>query len=210
MRKYIKKINMLKIKDSVFTSNNNHLLILSGQSNYEHSELSKEQSEMLEKLNNKEFTTIDIGFPFNKKHRALNNKRTAILLASLRNFEQFFWMTFVKSYKKIIARNLQPVFNLSNKVIIICQSSGLNMLKYTLPYINIKKSTEIIIIALGPIVFGRFNYPYKTYIIKGNNDIFSRLLDYNKVNYWVNCHHLTYVNNFKVLNIIKSIIENEN
>lgn len=205
MRKYIKLLAKLSPKNSIFDANKQYVYLLSGQSDYSHSELSKGQKKLLKYISNYGYTPIYTGFPFNKGHDYKNCKRANLFIASLRNIQQFIYITFSMLYRLLIIKHIAIALKSSRKSIIVCQSSGLHILNCILPLVNI--NNKHIVIALGPVSTHKFtNKNFSTYVIKGNKDWISRCLDKNQTTHYVNCNHFNYFDCPDILKIIEEIL----
>lgn len=210
MKNYKALLEKLDPADTVFSTVRRRAVILSGQSDFSHSELSKEQMRLLSLFNDLGYETTKTGFPFNKEHDFAGCKRSNLFKASLRNMLQFYYSITDEQYKKMLVRHLQPMCSGAEKILIVCQSSGLNMLKAALPYLTIEEGTNITVLALGPVAWGRFQDPrMNVVVIKGYWDVVSRLCDRQKVNFWVSCHHLNYCRLAKLPKIIRGAIKIE-
>lgn len=211
MKNYIELLKNLDAKNSMSNKDVKQVVFLSGQSDYFHSSLSEEQIILLNYILQYGYSPIKVGFPYNNKHNFQNCKRANIFMASIRNIQQFYYCIFSKNYKKLIAKHLQPIFDSMHDTVLICQSSGLNMLKVSLPYMKINNKKKIIVIALGPVVYGRFSYKgFNLSIIKGRKDWISNLIDKNMADYEIYCNHFGYCKNSEIFSIIKRIMNNEN
>lgn len=211
MKTFIKLLETLQVKDSLFADQKKVAFLLSGQSDLEHSELSLAQKDLLAAFSEYGYSIVEVGFPFNKRHDFKGCKRADMLLASYRNIVQFIYSTFLKSYRELIAKHLQPIFDCSREIVIICQSSGLHMLKTALPFIGFKKELKVTIVALGPVTMRRFcDNRFKLVVIKGYKDWVSLLFDRQPVDHWVSCNHFDYCQCKEVRETLGGVLENEN
>jgi len=210
MNNYKTLLEQLDPTDTVFSTVKRRAAIVSGQSDFSHSELSEEQKRLLSLFDHLGYETIKTGFPFNKKHNFTGCKRSNLLKSSVRNLLQYYYSITDEQYKKMLAKHLQPLFRGAEQILIICQSSGLNMLKSALPYLAIEDGTNITVFALGPVVWGKF-YDHRMHVvvIKGYWDVVSLLCDRQNVDFWVSCHHLNYCVLAELPKIIRGAIKIE-
>jgi len=209
MRSYVQVLNKLDEQKTLIEKREKLVILLSGQSDFAHSELSEEQKNLLNHFKQYGYSVLETGFPYNQEHNFQGCERAGSIRASIRNIQQFAYSIFSIKYRQTLAKHLQPVFNSAN-IIIICQSSGLNMLKMALPYLKINNNADITIIALGPVVFCTFkDERFKVFTIKGYKDWVSVFFDKQPVNFWISCNHLDYCQNERVFELIDGIFKNE-
>ncbi|WP_223067233.1 hypothetical protein [Paenibacillus caui] len=133
-----------------------------------------------------------------------------MILASYRNMIQFVYSTFNKSYKQLIAKHLQPIFDGNREIVVICQSSGLHMLKAALPFMTLYQELKITVIALGPVTIGRFREDrFKLVVFKGYKDWVSQCFDRQPVDYWVSCNHFEYCGCQELIDALGGVLDNE-
>ncbi len=210
MLKYLQLLEELNPAKTLVPEATSLVVILSGQSDFAHSELSEVQKTLLNYCQQYGALTLEIGFPYNQAHQFQEVKRAGIVTASIRNLLQFMLILFSPKYRRIVARHLQPLFSKAERILIIAQSSGLHMLKFTLPYLKLNEESELKLLALGPVVWGKFNDPrFNLITVKGTRDWLSYLLDRQVVNYQINCHHLDYCESMEVRKIIDGILKYE-
>lgn len=212
MKKFIQLLQSLHVQDSLFASHHSKIaVLLSGQSDFEHSELSREQKELLALLAQYGYSGIDAGFPFNKSHDHSGCRRAGMITASYRNMIQFVHAALHDRYKQLIAKHLQPLFESKRELVMICQSSGLHMLQMALPYMTVHRDLQATIIALGPVTMKRFHdHRFHLVVVKGYQDRFSQWLNRDPVDYWVPCNHFDYCQSKEVLDIVGGILKSEN
>lgn len=211
MRSFLRTLEKLDTQDSLFVPQEKLVFLLSGQSDYAHSELSEEQKRFLNLFEKHGFAPLETGFPFNKLHNFKNRERSGIIRASLRNAEQFIALVLNEHFRKLVAKHLQPAFDASASIIIVCQSSGLQMLKSASPLLKIKPDAKIKVFALGPVMWNRFaDKRFEVHIIKGKNDWVSNSLDKTPTSFKVNCNHMDYCHSPEVHQVIENIFTNEN
>ena len=102
-----------------------------------------------------------------------------------------------EEFQKEIKRNLEGIFKLK-EVIIITQSSGLNLLNRFLEFFEERdlKDKKIKVFSLGPVAkkTKKLNMIDCT-VVKGRYDEYSRGLDSHKTDVWLRCRHLSYLKN---------------
>ena len=211
MKSYLEILTQLDPQRSLSSVSKKQVLLLSGQSDYVHSELSKEQLSVLRMTRKYNYEMVDTGFPFNIDHRPNGAYQNAGLLrASQRNITQFLFAIWSQRYQHLIADHLQPFFDRAEHVLILCQSQGLHMLQKAIPHLRIKEGIRVLTIAFGPVGSQRFQDPrFNVHVVKGEQDWISRFFDPHPAQYIVPSGHLDYFHHEHTFKLIGTIIENE-
>lgn len=211
MKRYVQLLERLDPDQTLVKPVAKIAVLLSGQSDFLHSELSEEQKELLGLFKVSSFMVIDMGFPYYQSHAYQGCNRATAGVASVRNIQQFLYSLTSDDYRRLIAKHLQPVFKGSNDLVIVCQSLGLNMIKVALPFLNINSGANITLLALGPVVWGRFrDQRFKLIVVKGLADWVSIIFDRQPVDYWISCQHMDYCRNGQVREIVRRTLSNQN
>ncbi len=211
MKKYMQLLERLKVDQTLVKTSPQVAVLLSGQSDFEHSEFSTEQKELLSLLKAEGFTVINMGFPYNQDHAYARCSRAPLVVASMRNIQQFFYVLTNEYYRRLIAKHLQPVFEAADDLVIICQSLGFYMLKAALPFLKLTPGAKITLLALGPVAWGRFlDQRFRLVVIKGRGDWVSRIFDRQMVDYWISCQHMNYCQNKQTQEIVRKVLRNGN
>ena len=185
--------------------------LLSGQSDYAHSELSPEQLNVLNHVKTYGYEVITTGFPYNRAHRPDGAcTRAKIIRASWRNISQFILAMWSRRHQRVLATHLQPLFDQAEHVIILCQSQGIHMLQRALPNLRISPQTQVTVIAFGPVGYPCLSDSRCTlYVVKGRQDWISMRLDSHPVDHLIDADHFDYFQRPFTLRLIGEIIDHE-
>ncbi len=190
-RKYLKKLQELDIEDTLIGKGRTVLLI-SGSSNYESAALSYEQKEFLKIFEEYGYKIIDSNFPYNKKFENKKYDDVSIIRASISNIIYYIHTLYNRDFQKEIRRHMKFLMDRED-IIVVSQSSGLNMLKI----LNRDNLDRIKIFALGPVATGRRKTENMT-VIKGKKDIYTRTIDFHEEDRRVDCGHFNYLINNEI------------
>lgn len=207
MKKFLETLESLDARDTLFASTDKLVFLLSGQSDYVHSELSNAQKTLLAAFKPFGYACVETGFPFNRLHDFHGCARSGLLRASIRNLQQFAALRFSGHYRALVARHLQPAFTASRDIFVVCQSAGLEMLTAALPMLAIGAESSVSVLALGPVASRRFgDRRIRLCVVKGRHDWLSRLLDRNAVTFETPCGHMDYCSCPETLELIPTIV----
>lgn len=182
------------------------IIFISGSSHFAHSELSKNQLSFFEESMGDSIEWLATNFPYNELFRCKDPKFPSLLQASWSNCLYFIHTRWNKRFQHELIRHLTPIFQ-CKEIVIISQSSGLNMLTTVLSQIK-HSYQKIQIIALGPVSIKKLDKTmYDCFIIKGKHDWYSRLFDRNQPDYLVECQHFDYLMNGEVRGLINDYIQ---
>ena len=203
-KKYLKKLQNLNMDDTLINKEK-IVFLISGSSNYESAALSCEQKNFLKIFDEYGYEIIKSNFPYNQNFENERYEDINIIKASISNIIYYTHTLYNKKFQKEIKRHMKCI--LDNKdIIIISQSSGLNMLKI----LDYEKLDKIRIFALGPVAFGR-KKTGNMIVIKGKRDPYTRIMDFHKEDRKVNCGHFDYlINNEIKENICEGLRKNKN
>ena len=126
-RKYLKKLQELDIKDT-FIGKGRTVLLISGSSNYKSAALSYEQREFLKIFEEYGYKIIDSNFPYNKKFENKEYDDVSIIRAGISNIIYYMHTLYDRDFQKEIKRHMKFLLGRED-IIVVSQSSGLNMLK---------------------------------------------------------------------------------
>ncbi|MGX7420254.1 hypothetical protein ACWOFR_15800 [Carnobacterium gallinarum] len=203
--KYLKKLQELETKDTLVTGKK-VVLLISGSSHYQHAELSEIQKKFFTQDYFNGYQIIDMNFPYNQKFKVQEAQFPSLFQASLQNIGYFFHTIWNRRFKQELIRHLAPVFK-AEEVVIISQSSGLNMLTQVLADSSFN-AEKCQIIALGPVSYKKLDPSVaKWTVIKGTKDYYSTFLDSQPVDYLVSSNHFDYLENGEVGEIIYERIQ---
>lgn len=208
---YTDILDQLNPRESLASRGKRRVALLSGQSDYAHSELSPEQLNVLNHVKTYGYEVIPTGFPYNRAHRPEGTcTRAKMIRASWRNISQFLLATWSRRHQRALATHLQPLFDHAERVIILCQSQGVHMLQRALSNLKISPQTQVTVIALGPVGYPSLSDSRCTlHVVKGRRDWISRRLDSHPVDHLIDADHFDYFQRPATLRLIGEIIDHE-
>ena len=177
MKQYLDKLDALS-PDQTLIESSKVLLFLSGSSHLESASLTAGQLEFLEQICPPDFSVVASNFPFNQGFEHGRQTQVSLLTASVSNI-RYYWQTLYNSrFQKALQQHLSPLLN-AEEAVIICKSSGLNMLTQWLEGLGEENlPIKLRLIALGPVSRRLLNRKdIDLLVIKGTKDIYSRFLD---------------------------------
>ncbi|WP_158612481.1 hypothetical protein [Leptotrichia sp. OH3620_COT-345] len=201
--KYLKKLEKLD-NSKTFLKSDRIVLLLSGSSNYETSALSDVQKNFLEIFRKYGYEIIKSNFPYNNDFEHENFEDVSILKASISNIIYYLHTLYNKRFRKEIKRHFLPLSEF-NDIIIVTQSSGLNLLKVALESWDIS-NRKVKIFALGAFSYGHRKIQ-NCVIFKGKKDVYANFMDFHKCDIKVDCGHFDYLKNEQVKEIIYEWLE---
>jgi len=210
MYQYKKLLHNLNPSDSLAIPYSKSIaFILTGQSSYDHSELTREQRSLLTIFTRFGIKTLETNFPYNNKHILQKVKRPRLILASIKNSGQFFYSVFDSQYGSLIYKHLSPCLYKRKKVFVVAGSLGLQMLAKSLTYFDTKTLKSITVFALGPVTTTQItaSHSIEMITIKGKQDYISKTFDKTPADYLVRCGHMDYYQNEEVKRIISHHLE---
>ena len=205
MSQYKKLIASLNPNNSLATTRSKSIaFILTGQSSYNHSELTSGQKKLLTIFERFGIETLETNFPYNHKHLHKNAVQPNLLQASVLNTSQFFQSVFDPQYGAILSQHLSPCLKNKDNVFVVTGSLGQQMFIKSLKFLEIKLLESVTVFALGPVSTTSIarHYLIETITIKGMHDNISRVFDRTQTDHLVNCGHMDYYNNEEVKSII--------
>ncbi|MDO4689754.1 MAG: hypothetical protein Q4A58_00430 [Fusobacterium sp.] len=211
-KKYLEQLKKLDIKNSFFNiyqTSEKVVMILSGSSCYETAALSEEQKEFLSIFKKYGYDIVESNFPYNLAFPYKNYVDENLIKASYVTAIYYIHTLKNREFQNQIKKHLEGIFKLK-KVIIITQSSGLNVLNRFLDFFEEEdfKATDIKVFSLGPVAKETKKLKMLDYtIIKGKYDEYSRGLDCHKTDVWLKCRHLGYLKNKELLKYIEEYLE---
>ena len=192
MKQYLDKLDALS-PDQTLIESSKVLLFLSGSSHLESASLTVGQLEFLEQICPSGFSVVASNFPFNQRFEHERQTQVSLLIASISNI-RYYWNTLYNSrFQEALQRHLSPLLGVEDAVI-ICKSSGLNMLTQWLEGLGEEKLPfRLRVIALGPVSRRLLNRKdIDSLVIKGRKDIYSRCLDGHLADVIVDSNHFDY------------------
>ena len=192
MKQYLDKLDALS-PDQTLLMSSKVLLFLSGSSHLDCASLTAGQLEFLDQICPPDFSVVPSNFPFNQGFEHGRQAQVALLNASVSNI-RYYWHTLYNSrFQKALQRHLSPLLN-DEEAVIICKSSGLNMLTQWLEgFCEENLPIRLRVIALGPVSRRLLNRKdVDSMVIKGRKDIYSRRLDGHLADVIVDSNHFDY------------------
>ena len=192
MKQYLDKLDALS-PDQTLLMSSKVLLFLSGSSHLDCASLTAGQLEFLDQICPPDFSVVPSNFPFNQGFEHGRQAQVALLNASVSNI-RYYWHTLYNSrFQKALQRHLSPLLN-DEEAVIICKSSGLNMLTQWLEgFCEENLPIRLRVIALGPVSRRLLNRKdVDSMVIKGRKDIYSRFLDGHPADVMVDSNHFDY------------------
>ena len=192
MKQYLNKLGALS-PDQTMLKSGKVLLFLSGSSHLESASLTAGQLEFLEQICPPDFSVAASNFPFNQRFEHERQTQVSLLTASISNI-RYYWHTLYNSrFQEALQRHLSPLLDVEEAVI-ICKSSGLNMLTQWLEGLGEENlPIRLRVVALGPVSRRLLNRKdIDLLVFKGRKDIYSRFLDGHPADVMVNSNHFDY------------------
>ena len=126
IKQYLAKLDALS-PDQTMLKSSKVLLFLSGSSHLESASLTAGQLKFLEQICPPDFSVVASNFPFNQRFEHERQTQISLLTASISNI-RYYWHTLCNPrFQEALQRHLSPLLDVEDAVI-ICKSSGLNML----------------------------------------------------------------------------------
>ena len=167
---------------------------LTGQSSFRHSRLSPAQAELLEALTGLGFTAVPAGFPYNRAALGQPYRREPLVAASVRNGAQYLAARHSRRFGREVARHLQPLVDATaDRLLLLCGSSGAQLLTASLPSLRLRPGLRVLAIALGPV--GRLpgsGSGVEVHVVQSRTDVVSRWGHRGPVHRQVAGGHLDY------------------
>ena len=192
MKQYLDKLDALS-PDQTLLMSSKVLLFLSGSSHLDCASLTAGQLEFLDQICPPDFSVVPSNFPFNQGFEHGRQAQVALLNASVSNI-RYYWHTLYNSrFKEALQQHLSPLLD-AEEAVIICKSSGLNMLTQWLEgFCEENLPIRLRVIALGPVSRRLLNRKdVDSMVIKGRKDIYSRRLDGHLADVIVDSNHFDY------------------
>ena len=192
MKQYLDKLDALSL-DQTMLKSSKVLLFLSGSSHLDCASLTAGQLEFLEQISQSDFSVVPSNFPFNQRFEHERQTQVSLLTASVSNI-RYYWHTLYNSrFQKALQQHFSPLLGVEDAVI-ICKSSGLNMLTQWLEDLGEENLPfRLRVISLGPVSRRLLNRKdIDILVIKGRKDVYSRFLDGHPADVIVDSNHFDY------------------
>lgn len=201
--RYLTTLQQLDVSESLVMPQS--VVLLSGSSHYAHASLSQEQQQFLQVVQPAGYHIIPSNFPYNRQFDHQQTQFPSLLQASVSNIAYYRHTLWNTAFQKELCRHLRPLFALEN-IVLVTQSSGLNM--FTQIMSQMPNNPTLKLIALGPVATKEMVPAPNHWIIKGQKDYYSRILDCHTPTHIVACGHHDYLVSPAVKEVLDDIIKN--
>ena len=192
MKSYLDRLSDLSL-DQTMLDSNRLVLFLSGSSDVTCAGLTAGQLELLHAICPSGYRVVESNFPFNQDFEHIKFPQVSLLSASASNII-YYWHTILNSrFQKLLQQHLSPLLEVQ-EVVLVCKSSGVNMLTQWLNNLGNEISLpRFRIIALGPVSQKLLNNKkLEVLVIKGKKDPYSKFLDSHQADILVDSDHYSY------------------
>ena len=192
MKSYLDCLSALSL-DQTMLNSNRLVLFLSGSSDVTCAGLTAGQLDLLHAICPSGYRVVESNFPFNQDFEHIKFPQVSLLSASASNII-YYWHTILNSrFQKLLQQHLSPLLEVQ-EVVLICKSSGINMLTQWLRSVEKEVSLpRLRVIALGPVSQLLLRQKeVEALVIKGKKDPYSRILDRHSADIQVDTDHYSY------------------
>ena len=192
MKSYLDRLSALSL-DQTMLNSNRLVLFLSGSSDVTCAGLTAGQLDLLHAICPSGYTVVASNFPFNQDFEHIQFPQVSLLSASVSNII-YYWHTILNlRFQKLLQEHLSPLLE-AQEVVLICKSSGVNMLTQWLRNVGKEVSLpRLRVIALGPVSQLLLRQKeVEVLVIKGKKDPYSRILDRHSADIQVDTNHYSY------------------
>ena len=192
MKSYLDCLSALSL-DQTMLNSNRLVLFLSGSSDVTCAGLTAGQLDLLHAICPSGYRVVESNFPFNQDFEHIKFPQVSLLSASASNII-YYWHTILNSrFQKLLQQHLSPLLEVQ-EVVLICKSSGINMLTQWLRSVEKEVSLpRLRVIALGPVSQLLLRQKeLELLVIKGKKDPYSRILDRHSADIQVDTDHYSY------------------
>ena len=192
MKSYLDRLSALSL-DQTMLNSNRLVLFLSGSSDVTCAGLTAGQLDLLHAICPSGYRVVESNFPFNQDFEHIKFPQVSLLSASASNII-YYWHTILNSrFQKLLQQHLSPLL-LVQEVVLVCKSSGINMLTQWLRSVGKEVSLpRLRVIALGPVSQLLLSQKeIEVLVIKGKKDPYSRILDRHLADIQVDTNHYSY------------------
>ena len=192
MKSYLDRLSALSL-DYTMLNSNRLVLFLSGSSDVTCAGLTAGQLDLLHAICPSGYRVVESNFPFNQDFEHIKFPQVSLLSASASNII-YYWHTILNShFQKLLQQHLSPLL-LVQEVVLVCKSSGINMLTQWLRSVGKEVSLpRLRVIALGPVSQLLLSQKeIEVLVIKGKKDPYSRILDRHSADIQVDTDHYSY------------------
>ena len=192
LKSYLNRLSDLSL-DQTMLNSNRLVLFLSGSSDFSCAGLTAGQLDLLHAICPSGYSVVASNFPFNQDFEHIKFPQVSLLSASASNII-YYWHTILNSrFQKLLQQHLSPLLE-AQEVVLICKSSGVNMLTQWLRSVGKEVSLpRLRVIALGPVSQLLLRQKeVEVLVIKGKKDPYSRILDRHSADIQVDTNHYNY------------------
>ena len=192
MKSYLDRLSALSL-DQTMLNSNRLVLFLSGSSDVTCAGLTAGQLDLLHAICPSGYRVVESNFPFNQDFEHIKFPQVSLMSASASNII-YYWHTILNSrFQKLLQQHLSPLLEVQ-EVVLICKSSGINMLTQWLRSVEKEVSLpRLRVIALGPVSQLLLSQKeLEVLVIKGKKDPYSRILDRHSADIQVDTNHYSY------------------
>ena len=192
LKSYLDRLSDLSL-DQTMLNSNRLVLFLSGSSDFSCAGLTAGQLDLLHAIWPSGYSVVASNFPFNQDFEHIKFPQVSLLSASASNII-YYWHTILNSrFQKLLQQHLSPLLE-AQEVVLICKSSGVNMLTQWLRSVGKEVSLpRLRVIALGPVSQLLLRQKeVEVLVIKGKKDPYSRILDRHSADIQVDTNHYSY------------------
>ena len=192
MKSYLDRLSDLSL-DHTMLNSDCLVLFLSGSSDVTCTGLTAGQLELLHAICPSGYRVVESNFPFNQDFEHIQFPQVSLLSASVSNII-YYWHTILNPcFQKLLQEHLSPLLE-AQEVVLICKSSGVNMLTQWLRSVGKEVSLpRLRVIALGPVSQLLLRQKeLELLVIKGKKDPYSRILDHHSADIQVDTDHYSY------------------
>lgn len=192
LKSYLDRLSDLSL-DQTMLNSNRLVLFLSGSSDFSCAGLTAGQLDLLHAICPSGYSVVASNFPFNQDFEHIKFPQVSLLSASASNII-YYWHTILNSrFQKLLQQHLSPLLE-AQEVVLICKSSGVNMLTQWLRSVGKEVSLpRLRVIALGLVSQLLLRQKeVEVLVIKGKKDPYSRILDRHSADIQVDTNHYSY------------------
>ena len=192
MKSYLDRLSALS-PDQTMLDSDRLVLFLSGSSDITCAGLTAGQLDLLHAICPSGYSVVASNFPFNQDFEHIKSPQVSLLSASASNII-YYWHTILNlRFQKLLQEHLSPLLE-AQEVVLVCKSSGVNMLTQWLRSIGNQVSLpRLRVIALGPVSHLLLSQKeVEVLVIKGKKDPYSRILDRHLADIQVDTNHYSY------------------
>ena len=192
MKSYLDRLSDLSL-DHTMLNSDRLVLFLSGSSDVTCTGLTAGQLELLHAICPSGYRVVESNFPFNQDFEHIQFPQVSLLSASVSNII-YYWHTILNPcFQKLLQEHLSPLLE-AQEVVLICKSSGVNMLTQWLRSLGNQVSLpRLRVIALGSVSHLLLRQKeLELLVIKGKKDPYSRILDRHSADIQVDTNHYSY------------------